>query len=131
MAGPNQRHKSTPGVSAVRPMALPLHAIEPRAITVSTLCGRSIKSPGSLRGFLRLGVYFKASSAPPSARLVRKMRGLQRVIEHGVQRRGDFSGRVRGVEEARRRAFPQAGRNIRNVVVGIGVFVAGKGRNHG
>jgi hypothetical protein len=33
MAGPNQGPKSTLGVSVVRPMVLPVHAIEPRAIT--------------------------------------------------------------------------------------------------
>ena len=125
--GPNQRpvwrlRGSSDGLAGPRHRAARNHGI--------TLVRRSIKSPGSLRGFLRLGV-FKAASAPPSARSVRNMRGLQRVVEHGVQRRGDISGRVRGVEEARRRAFLQAGRNIRNVVVGIGVFVAGKARIHG
>jgi hypothetical protein len=64
-------------------------------------------------------------------RSVRNMRGLQRVIEHGIQRRGDVIGRVRRVEEARRRAFLQAVRNILDVVVGIGVFVASKARHHG
>jgi hypothetical protein len=37
MAG-DGRPKSTLGVSAVRPVVLPVHAIEPRAITLSPLC---------------------------------------------------------------------------------------------
>ena len=115
----------------VRPMVLPVHAIEPARNHGYRPVRRPTKSPGSLRGFLRLGVCFKAASAPPSARSVRNMRGLQCVVEHGVQRRGDIGGRVRGVEEAGRRAFLQAGRNKRNVVVGIGVFIAGKARIHG
>lgn len=89
------------------------------------------KKPRIAPGLFEAGCLLQAASVPPSARSVGKMRGLQRVVEHGVQRRGDFSGRVGSVEEAGRRAFLQAGRNILNVVVGIGVFVAGKGRNHG
>ena len=58
------------------------------------------------------------------------MRGLQRVVEHGVQCRGDIGGRVRGVEEARRRASFKTGRNIRDVVVGIGVFIVSEAHNH-
>jgi hypothetical protein len=44
MTGPHQRPKSTLGVSAVRPMVLPVHAIGPRAITVSP-CAPVNKKP--------------------------------------------------------------------------------------
>src|SRR6266545_8016238 len=59
------------------------------------------------------------------------MRGLQRVVEHGVQRRGDLFGRVRGVEEAGRRAGFKTVRNFRDVVVGVGVFITSKAMIHG
>ena len=40
-------------------------------------------------------------AGPFRPKSLRNMRGLQRVVEHGVQRGGDVSGRVRGIEEAR------------------------------
>lgn len=89
------------------------------------------KKPRIAPGLFEARCLLQGGVRAASARSVRKMRGLQRVIEHGVQRRGDFSGRVGSVEEAGRRAFLQAGRNILNVGVGSGVFIAGKARNHG
>jgi len=122
------RHERTAAVSSWPFRSALLSGMERcvwlRAPRLSAIAWRKRRGPpaGQLRWRL---------SAGTSDCSVRKMCGLQRVVEHGVQRRCDVSGRVRGVEEARGRAFLQAGRNILNVVVGIGVFIARKARNNG
>src|ERR1700723_4776883 len=72
---------------------------------------------------------------------MRDVGGHQRVLEHGLQRVGDIGGRVRriGIADALgigwRRAVVETLLNTRtrrteDVVVGVIVFVIGKGRVH-
>src|ERR1700730_3547231 len=69
------------------------------------------------------------SFARPS---IREVGGDERVVEHGLQRILDIRWCVRRVEVTaprigRRRAALQTGRDVRDVVVGIGVFVTSEG----
>ena len=51
----------------------------------------------------------------------------QRLLEHLLEGRVDICRRARGKKEVRRRAGLKARRNIRDVVVGVVVFVTCKG----
>jgi hypothetical protein len=66
----------------------------------------------------------RCAQQPPGS--IRNVGCHERLLEHRVQRRGDVRRRVCRKEEIRRCAGLKAGRNIRDVVVGVIVFVTGK-----
>src|SRR3954471_13589708 len=60
--------------------------------------------------------------------LVRDMGGDQSLLEHGVKRGRDIGRRIGGEKEVRGRAALKAGRNVRDVSVGVDILTAGEGR---